>query len=54
MNKVTQLGMAAPAPLTGPRLYPMPRTRRTEIGLNAVSAAAVVVMLLYVLLGPPA
>jgi hypothetical protein len=38
----------------GSRSFPMPYSRRTEIGLNAVFAAAVVVLLMYVLIGPPA
>ena len=50
--KVTQLGMAAP--VTGPKSFPMSRTRRTEIGLNVVIAAAVVVLIMYVLAGPSA
>lgn len=52
--KVTQLGMAHLPPATRPRSFPVPRTRRTEIGLNAVIAAAVVVLLTYVLIGPQA
>lgn len=52
--KVTQLRMAALTRLDGPKSFPMPRTRRTEIGLNAVMAAAVVVLLMYVLMGPRA
>lgn len=50
--KATQLRMAALNPLAGPKSFPMQRTRRTEIGLNAVIAAAVVVLLMYVLMGP--
>jgi len=54
MKELTQLGMAARVPLTRPRSFPKPRTRRTDIGLNAVVAVAVLVILTYVLLGPPA
>jgi hypothetical protein len=54
MKELTQLGMAAPAPLTRPRSFPMQHTRRTDIAVNAVIAAAVIVILLYVLLGPQA
>jgi hypothetical protein len=54
MEKLTQLGMAAPVSLTRPRSFPMRHTRQTDIALNAVIAAAVVVILLYVLLGPQA
>jgi len=53
-KKATQLGMPALVPITEPRSFPMPRTGRTDIGLNAVVALAVLVILTYVVLGPPA
>jgi hypothetical protein len=53
MEKLTQLGIAAPVS-TRPRSFPMRHTRQTDIALNAVIAAAVVVILLYVFLGPQA
>ena len=46
--------MSATFFVPGSRSFPMPYSRRTEIGLNAVIAAAVVVLLMYVLIGPPA
>ena len=54
MKKNTQLGMPAFVPFTEPKSFPMPRTRRTDFGLNAVVALAVLVILTYVVLGPPA
>jgi hypothetical protein len=52
MEKLTQHGMATPIPLTRARSFPMQHTRLTDIALNVVISAAVMVIILYVLLGP--
>jgi hypothetical protein len=54
MKKGTQLGVADLVPLTESRSFPVTHTRPTDIAVNAVIAAAVIVILLYVLLGPQA